>query len=247
MAYSSPNTDIAMGSKAVFELEQALRDWRRDLASAEFISGDNVDELEEHLRDIIADLAGKGLTQQEAFAVARSRLGDRTAISAEFSKVNGNQAWHGRTLWMLIGYVGGSGLAAAVTAIASLTGSAFSIMGFSGSWAGVAATAAAITFWTAALLSLYFFSCRTGDSIHPGRVSITWLGTLICTTLIVGRGVAMLSRMVQVRATNVSEFGSYAIWSGVGMTVVSFSVIVSCIGLISVMQNRGRQQSTRIE
>ncbi|WKB36064.1 permease prefix domain 1-containing protein [Terrilactibacillus sp. S3-3] len=50
-------------------------------------------ELENHLRDEIEDLTKAGLTQDESFLIGVKRLGNVSAISEEYSKVNTENLW----------------------------------------------------------------------------------------------------------------------------------------------------------
>jgi hypothetical protein len=51
-------------------VESQIAEWRAYVAKAPAVSGRDVDELEAHLRDQIAELDAAGLTADEAFLVA---------------------------------------------------------------------------------------------------------------------------------------------------------------------------------
>lgn len=227
----------------MFDLEKAIRDWNHTLARAESVSDDNVQELEEHLREIIAELVGKGLTQKEAFTVGKARLGESSALNREYSKVNGSYVWRRRILWMLLGYVGGSAFATAISGIAALTGGASSMMGLSGSWAGAVATTAAVVCWSILLLFLYHLSSR-GDYRALGDHVSVGLVVALCMTMVIGRGIVVLSAIVHTRFVEVSEFGDYALSSSIGTAAVGLFVFVSCVGMIFVLKDRSVKQST---
>ncbi len=74
------------------------------MRSETFGAGD-LDELEDHLRDEITNLAAVGLSEDEAFDVARRRLGSADALDTEFRKVNDEAVWGRRIQWMLAGYL----------------------------------------------------------------------------------------------------------------------------------------------
>jgi hypothetical protein len=57
------------------EVEARIAQWRAALAGSRALSPADVDELEEHLRDQIADLGAAGLDDDEAFLIAVKRLG----------------------------------------------------------------------------------------------------------------------------------------------------------------------------
>ena len=54
----------------MFDLNKAIDDWREQLARAEACLGDDVAELEEHLREEMAGLRQAGLNEEEAFLLS---------------------------------------------------------------------------------------------------------------------------------------------------------------------------------
>ncbi len=94
-----------METAAQFDLNNAIRAWRDEVASSPAVYPADADELETHLRDSITALEGKGLAAHEAFWVARSRLGTQESLVTEFGKINVEQVWLDRLLWMLTGSI----------------------------------------------------------------------------------------------------------------------------------------------
>jgi hypothetical protein len=84
-------------------IEKRVADLREELLAGGTMSPADVDELESHLRDEVAALGAlAALDDEEAFLVARHRLGRPAALREEYDKV------HGATrcaLWMVAGYV----------------------------------------------------------------------------------------------------------------------------------------------
>ncbi len=74
-------------------LELQIAEWRAYLAKAPAVDTIDVDDLEAHLRDQIADLNAAGLTGDEAFLVAVKRMGDLDALSREFAREHGGRLW----------------------------------------------------------------------------------------------------------------------------------------------------------
>jgi hypothetical protein len=100
-----------MGAKTMFDLNQSLDDWRAQLRQGEGCSADNIDELEEHLREEMAGLTQAGLAGDEAFLLAVRRLGSVEVLKEEFEKVNTSFVWLNRLRWMAAGaliYLGSS-------------------------------------------------------------------------------------------------------------------------------------------
>ena len=63
------------------ELESQIDQWRGYVRCHRVISPTDIDEMEGHLRDQVADLSEAGLTASEAFLVAVRRMGNLDAIS----------------------------------------------------------------------------------------------------------------------------------------------------------------------
>ncbi|HLF44039.1 MAG TPA: permease prefix domain 1-containing protein, partial [Acidimicrobiia bacterium] len=57
------------------------------------VNGRDVDELEGHLRDQIAELDALGLTADEAFLVAVKRMGDVDTLTREFAREHSDRLW----------------------------------------------------------------------------------------------------------------------------------------------------------
>jgi hypothetical protein len=93
-----------MGGETVFDLEGRIETWRSQLASTGTCRNEDIDELENHLREEVKHLLKKGLTEDESFLLALHQTGNTDAISCEFAKVNAGHLWKKRILWMLGGY-----------------------------------------------------------------------------------------------------------------------------------------------
>ena len=74
-------------------MERDISAWKEYLRTHGELSEEDIVELEDHLRGLIADLHTKGLSDEEAFIIGVRRTGQVSSVAAEFSKV------HGRALW----------------------------------------------------------------------------------------------------------------------------------------------------
>jgi hypothetical protein len=73
----------------MFDLEQAIADWRKQMLAAGIQSPVPLEELESHLRDDVEDQIQSGLNGRQAFKVAVERIGQAVALESEFAKVGG--------------------------------------------------------------------------------------------------------------------------------------------------------------
>ena len=81
------------------DLEEQIDAWRGYLAGARAVDATDVDELEDHLRGQITDLAAAGLSEREAFLVAVGRLGAVDEVSREFAREHSDRLWKQLVLW----------------------------------------------------------------------------------------------------------------------------------------------------
>lgn len=75
------------------QLESEIAQWRAYVAESPAVNGHDVDELEAHLRDQIAEFDAAGLTPDEAFLVAVKRLGRLDDVSREFAREHSGRLW----------------------------------------------------------------------------------------------------------------------------------------------------------
>jgi hypothetical protein len=92
-----------MESTTSFDLIREIQQWRDNLAASPAFRGENLDELESHLRDSVSALQSHGLAPDEAFIIAARRIGKGGSLETEFAKVNRRGLLLDRTLWMLVG------------------------------------------------------------------------------------------------------------------------------------------------
>jgi hypothetical protein len=76
----------------MFNLEQAILDWRRQMLAAGIKSPVPLDELECHLRDEIDEQGKAGLGEADAFRAAVKNLGPAPVLQPEFKKVERKKA-----------------------------------------------------------------------------------------------------------------------------------------------------------
>src|ERR687891_375754 len=83
-------------------VESQIAEWRAYVAKAPAVNGHDLDELEGHLRDQIAELDAAGLTGDEAFLVAVKRMGDIDTLSREFAREHSGRLWKQLVLGALV-------------------------------------------------------------------------------------------------------------------------------------------------
>lgn len=74
-------------------INERIKDWRDVCLRSGSLTEGNIDELEDHLREEIDQLSGKGLSEEEAFLIALKRMGKLDSLSEEFRKINTHNLW----------------------------------------------------------------------------------------------------------------------------------------------------------
>lgn len=81
-------TEVAAAS-----LEEQIDAWRAHLRRSRAVHGPDAEELEDHLREQIAGLGDRGLSDDEAFLVAVKRMGAIDALTREFAREHSDRLW----------------------------------------------------------------------------------------------------------------------------------------------------------
>ncbi len=77
-----------MNTPSPFNLEAAIASWRRSLEHRDPILPDDLEELEQHVRDQVAALTDRGLTPRDAFERTIAEMGNQSEIEAAFREVH---------------------------------------------------------------------------------------------------------------------------------------------------------------
>jgi hypothetical protein len=72
----------------MFNLDQAIAQWRQQMLDAGIKPPDVLDELESHLRDDVERHTKLGKSTQQAFGIAAQNLGESDALRKEFKKAH---------------------------------------------------------------------------------------------------------------------------------------------------------------
>jgi hypothetical protein len=143
------------------DLERQIQEWKAGFRSTPYLRPEDVEELEQHVRDALPSLISSGLTEEEAVLIATRRIGAPLALEPEFAKVNGSRLWSQRALWIAAGALLYVVCRLVIGAAGSLTQAMVGVAGGSGGdmlYAGFSVTCAA---WLAVALAVYRRANRT--------------------------------------------------------------------------------------
>ena len=91
----------------MFDIEEAIAQWRKAFRRNPAMEDGYVEELESHLRDLIEQGEGAGLSPEEAFDQAVLQIGAADEIGADFYKtdtrhLSGRPPWQ-TSRWLSLG------------------------------------------------------------------------------------------------------------------------------------------------
>ena len=217
MAARVQHVAAIVGDKTMCDLDKRIEQWRTDLAGSEVLGSSDIDELENHLREEIARLKASGLSQAEAFLVARHRLGDADRLAEEFAKINPSVVWRKRLFWAaagLFGYI-------MATYIAKCASAGFVVLawfaGVKGYTLGVVEMVTQVLAFLAVIFVLYEIGRRkAGQSQLLGKVADKPWGKFVLFATIVVTLAAVLGTKILIPATvarvSIREWGQMAMF-----------------------------------
>jgi hypothetical protein len=103
----------------MFEIEQAIAEWRQQMAAGGIASPDVLDELESHLRERIGQLAS-WLPEQQAFQTASDELGESRTLEQEFVKAGSHSVLNWRENPMPLNLAGAWLMLAGLNAVSQI-------------------------------------------------------------------------------------------------------------------------------
>jgi hypothetical protein len=228
----------------MFDLNEHIAKWRHKQGQSETLATRDLDELEGHLREEIEQLVASKLSQEEAFLVARHRLGDADSLAEEFAKINASVLWRKRLFWMAAGVLGYLLVMQFAGAVSKGCVFLAGITGLRGYGLGFVSLVSGVFVVVGTLLFLYRLF-RHG-SAAPG------LGQLLTTTgrrfiLVAGlivvvialAGAQLLFVIITVRTIGTEDYGRMAIVSGYAL--FALPILLPAILIILLMKLRVSQ------
>lgn len=238
----------------MFDLEQHIEDWRRQLLQRESVAPTEVEELESHLRETVDELVAI-VEPDEAFLLASRRVGSPDAIALEFSKINGARTWTRRTQWMLAGYLVlslGLGFLGAISRggmlLATGLGAPFWIAGAI-SCLGLVGGIFAMMYWAWSVtngnsLGLQTFASRIANYAKTSRR--WWVVFAVLFLIISNAGISFLSTMYSAWFLGPQQLGTVAVLSSMTSWTGSLILFGSITTLLCWLINHdGRSDDQR--
>ncbi len=231
------------------DVEQQIEQWRAGLAGSETFGTDDIRELESHVREEMDHLKSQGLSDGEAFLVARHRLGDAERLEQEFAKVDpqvrllSRLRWiaAGMLLWMIAGRISGAAAEASLLWFGYLH-----ILGTAGlTVVQIVVPVAIMTAVVAAGLGWYArytrTRLRTGQGLSRAQMVALTLGCLLLIQVLLGLSIVL--RVWMPRPADmawyeqVKQANFYSAWA------FAFLIPILPTGFFLVLYLRGRREA----
>ncbi len=92
-----------MEQKSSFNIEEEVNSWAGSLKDKPVLTESDVEEMKNHLYDSCEALMEKGLSEEEAFMVAKMRMGDSPELDEAFREANQPVIQMRRSMYILAG------------------------------------------------------------------------------------------------------------------------------------------------
>lgn len=209
----------------MFELETALANWKRSLVANDTVGPEEALELEEHLRESVADLGSVGLSQREAFLVGADRLGHPSELEQEYAKIDLATQWRKPIFWMLTGYIGMVAANCVVSLIVTIASTAMTFAGAGGTATGIVAILVMALGWIG--LAVLAFRQHVNFGSRGDYVPSKWMfmtGMLLIITPVL----RIAGRIARANTGNLSSFGETEMYVVLAGWVIQLSLVAFC-------------------
>jgi len=219
----------------MFELENEIANWKQAFSSDAAVSSEESFELECHLRESIASLLERGLSEQEAFMVGTNRLGHPTELRQEYAKNDPTARWRYRLFWMLAGSLGFKAVGSTVSMVVSLIGIAMAYGGFGGTVSGAVLIVSMFLAWSAIIVIAYEERERFGR--RSEGLPVKWIVT-IGMFLFLAPVISSFGRVALSRFVGLAWYGEIAVYLSAGGFALNWLLLAICLSALWKLNDR---------
>ncbi len=216
----------------MFDLDNAILEWKRLFQQNCSIADESLEELESHLRESVAELQCKGLTAEEGFMIAIKRLGHGPTLQAEFKKNFPLGENRDRLVWMLSGYLAISLCGLLLGAFISSLSTGMAYAGVDSTITGVVTTILQVSFW----IAVFILATRAPDVAFifgkkPALSLILFLVVMITLPFF-----NQVIHMASVRVADPKWMAETYSWIGFTHFVVQLFIYATCFFVLFKMR-----------
>lgn len=224
----------------MFDVTAAIEAWKIRLGSIDSLRCSDVVELESHLRESMAALGERDLSEEEAFIIASRRLGHPGELDGEYCKINGPTIWKKRLVWMLSGTLAYIVSSVSIAAVASVVSCGISCAGLGGKAAGVIALAILALGWIV-LIGLAFRLSKRTSPISECKPH-TWC-VLAALVVSVSGGLKIVANVLRAQFVSRTDLVEAHLWQSAGGLAVYAIVFIACAVLVCVLTEFQRDRT----
>jgi len=224
----------------MFELEQAIAEWRRQMTVGGLGDLEALDELESHLReDMDAQTAG-GASARDAFASSVARLGGSERLREEFGKLAGASREQARTAFLSLAGISNAQLETNMNPMTSNSNTEPSWVTYT---KGAVFIAPAVFLWTFAVMFLFPRLQRICQEAGLAMPSVYRATNLIADHVLLTCGVPVVllillerrwSRWPQYRRTSLG--GAVFLVNAAVLALITWMVVLALLAAPNLMQ-----------
>lgn len=169
--------------------DRAIALWRCSLLARDEILREDIDELEAHVREAVAERVADGVTESRAVTDAIAEVGVPRVVAAEYAKADPGRVWRRRVQRMLAGPLVALAALVPITLTAVVVTVALRAAGIRDEWALVSYLAVTWVGVLAALVAVGFLARgRTASAIIACAAAYAFLAGLGYVALVSFRG-----------------------------------------------------------
>jgi hypothetical protein len=220
-----------METQTRFNLNAAIQSWQQELAAQSNLTADVRRELETHVRDSVADLQSRSLNDEEAFWLARRRIGNPSELGDEFQTADPVKAHRERVLWIGVAFFAlnlWQNLANGLWSILFRPWGWFSVFGFRGIFIYLPFA------WLAVSLARgrYVPLDKPWNSLFHTRKRFA---VISCLALLVTSTVQVAAVLIANREAAIRFGNPQLAWTGVGFILTNPALLIWPVILIAVI------------
>lgn len=216
----------------MFELDNEIQRWKSAFTNNGAVSCEQILEMESHLRDQIDALQSHGLSSQEAFTVARMRIGEVSEIECEFAKIQPKRKYQFRAIWMLAGYLFFTLVGSLVALTGTGTSAGLGLLGVSAVPTAAVVALIQTGLWLTAFAALYkLWPIERLSQTRPNLTVTVWLlGVLLLLPL-----VTVCFKVLQTSVAEPVWVGELFTWLAVYGLAIKILVCGACLLAIHML------------
>jgi len=216
--------------------ESMIHAWTREFADTQSIAPDSLQELEGHLIDSLQSLMKQGLSEEEAFLIATTRIGTADDLAVEYAKSGESTLWVNRVLWMCLGYLAISLSFRVVVTLSQVAALSATTLSASPVTLAVVSQAVVVCGFIAIWCGMWRLARRTRGLTT--RMTNRRLVTAVASIALISMILSMASQLAMSRLIAISDFGQFALMASYAQVAAPLLIPVAIAILAAMLRSK---------